>query len=487
MEPRICWFVALAVATLHTLQTAYYQMTPTVLMPSIIKDFGATVVSASAVVAVSRLAYIAALPCGGWLVDRWGPQRCILAAVSALGASAVCFSLMKSMKQFAVLQAINALAMAFAGVPVYSVLLCQFFREHLGTALGMVLSGFSLAGALSSIILGAVASHASWRAAALVVAGAIVCAAIPLSVWLQRVRPPGVLAPQSAQNVSVEDGGGPVKGHTDDRVSMKAQATELAHELLPNGSMPVASFEPVDDQKVDQERRGMNEINEQSTSMVLWKSPAFVYLALSYFLLQYSYGSYNEHFLIYMTMDKEANLHFATIFLAALYFSTFMAKIIGGYVGDRWSRVAATTVAAFISILGAGLLMTFVLRLSGFRGSSERAVTGPFQVFCLVGFSVFFGAGYGAMFNANYTLVPQIIGTTRLGLIQSILFAIGLCGNGAGALFTGYLRSWTRHYLQPFLVAFSAVVLNALSMFALMRHYKRSRHTQIRPSLSVRP
>ncbi|KAF6001665.1 hypothetical protein F1559_001089 [Cyanidiococcus yangmingshanensis] len=479
MESRLCWLVALAASTLHTLQTAYYQMTPTVLMPSILEDFGASVVSASAVVAVSRLAYIMALPLGGWLVDRWGPQRCILAAVSVLGTSAVLFSLMKSMEQFATLQAVNALAMVFAGIPVYSVLLCQFFDEHLGTALGMVLSGFSLAGALSSLILGAVASHASWRVAARLVAGAIVLAAIPISFWLQRVRPPGALIPQSMHGELTEEGPAFDDG-VEAQVLRKEISSNFVHEFQRNDPVATQATESNDVKELNHVNQDRAKRDGQRSTLVVWKNPALLYLALSYFLLQYSYGSYNEHFLIYMTMDEHENLHFATVYLAVLYFSTFAAKIAGGYIGDRWSRMATTIGAAVISVIGAGSLLGFVLRASASRSIAERPVTGALSIACLVSFSICFGAGYGAMFNANYTLVPQIIGTARLGLVQSILFAIGLCGNGAGALFTGYLRSWTRHYMKPFLVAFSAVFLNALSMFALMRHCKRYHATDMR-------
>jgi len=481
MEPRICWFVAAAVAVLHTLQTCYYQMTPTVLMPSILKDFEASVVSGSAMVAVSRLAYVLALPGGGWLVDRWGPQRCILAAVSALGASALLFALMRSMAQFAILQAVNAVAMAFAGVPVYSVFLCHFFVEHLGTALGMVLSGFSLAGALSALVLGAIASHASWRVSAFAVAGALIVAAIPLAVWIQRVRPPGEL-------LSGRETVNPISSAPSSRmdaVKSPASRGEEAKEPLyfaHHGRRKDAEFSELDAEVAAGAAEPAEHAHDKNLTSFSWASLPFLLLASSYFLLQYSYGSYNEHFLIYMTMDEQANLHFATTILAVLYFSTFSAKIVGGYVGDRWGRFLTMVVAAIASVLGAVLMTIFTLRDTPPDAVPQSTFHGPGLLMCLLGFAVLFGAGYGAMFNANYALVPRIVSISRLGFVQSILFAIGLCGNGAGALITGYMRTWTRHYMKPFLLTFAAVILNAACVFALARYLRKSNLRETRHS-----
>eukprot|EP00166_Cyanidium_caldarium_P001406 ctg_1721.g406 len=87
-----------------------------------------------------------------------------------------------------------------------------------------------------------------------------------------------------------------------------------------------------------------------------FRTMTFALLAPSYFLLQYAFGSFSEHFLIWLSVDGGIRLHAASVYLSVLYFCAFAAKLVGGYLGDRFNRARIAAVAAALAALGASLL-----------------------------------------------------------------------------------------------------------------------------------
>lgn len=558
-DSDLAWRVAGAAALVHTVQSVFYQHTPTVLMPLILHSFNASIVRASAVVALGRLSFVAALPLGGIVVDRFGPSPCIVLGVSALALSSLLFSRMDSMVQFSVLQVVNALAMSVSGVPVYAVLLCRFFSTFLGLAMGLVLAGFSLAGASAPLVLGAIASHnnRSWRAAAATVSVLLWAVALPLAIWLRRAttnahahddggsggeRAVEGATPAPAMTTSATSAGGESNATGRTRASVAADDAEIdegadgalaAHALAPRRQWrrqrrrqqwswvgPLARTEatnarltsvpeegdnataaaaetsvrvppaPTASCATDARSNGVHEyhwrrdgdhgdggdnagVAEPARSPFL--QPGFLLLVPCYFFLQYGFGSFNEHLLIFLTGDDDFSLHAAAVFLSVLYLCTFLAKIAGGYLGDRFDRARVAMYAAAMALLGALFLFT----PDGGASASSPSPSAPFDIAgvaplatsraALFAFSSVFGFGYGATFNALYGIVPFVLGTAKLGLVQSALFAAGLCGNAVGALASGYLRTRTGSYHESFLVALAAVALNFVFVFTLAR------------------
>ncbi|KAK4537352.1 hypothetical protein CDCA_CDCA12G3377 [Cyanidium caldarium] len=492
MDDSRSWKVAAAAATVHTIQTTCYQMTPTVLMPMILGEFGASVLRASSVIAIGRMSFVVALPFGGALVDRCGPTPCVLAGVAVLTVSAVLFTRMQSMTEFSVLQVLNAGAMACAGVPVYAVLLCRFFRVHLGAALGMVLAGFSLAGAIAPLLLGGMATHWSWRAAARVVAGALLMVALPVTVWLHRVassrmRTEDMLGEDIAATTTTTDVGGDgaerrSRGAPEEKgVKTRTVSTDgdlpTAASTDRNGAMLTSA--------ADADRRPAPDTATLATAPLVspFRTMTFALLAPSYFLLQYAFGSFSEHFLIWLSVDGGIRLHAASVYLSVLYFCAFAAKLVGGYLGDRFNRARIAAVAAALAALGASLLfvpLTWPLSSSTTSTTTASSHARLARV-ALLGFSSLFGFGYGSVFNCNYALVPQLLGTYQLGLVQSALYAVGLCGNAAGALLTGWLRTRLFSYESAFAVAVAAVVINFFFVYALARWYRAPSASPLAP------
>jgi MFS family permease len=182
------------------------------------------------------------------------------------------------------------------------------------------------------------------------------------------------------------------------------------------------------------------------------------------FLPPQSWASLTSHCRDTKTLDRGFSLSFASIFFSMLNFSAFVAKLIGGHLGDRYDRFRVAMATSGLTGLGVSLL---------FWGGSlndrnvPRLTSSPLA---LVAFAVTFGFGYGATFNCLYALVPIIFGLKNLGRTQSSLFGIGLIGNALGSIATGVLRSRYGTYDRAFLVAGITTWTNMI-VFAVTKYF----------------
>jgi MFS family permease len=173
------------------------------------------------------------------------------------------------------------------------------------------------------------------------------------------------------------------------------------------------------------------------------------------------FGTFAENLLFHLTLDRGWNLSLASLFFSAMNFASFSAKLIGGHVGDSFDRFHVGSVMS--GVTSAGVLCMFIG--GGIVDGIPRLTHSPVMVGI---FSVVFGFGYGATFNALYCLVPLVFGPNNLGRIQSSLFGLGLIGNAAGSIITGVLRSKHGSYDRGFLIAGAACVAN-LCVFNITR------------------
>lgn len=254
--------------------------------------------------------------------------------------------------------------------------------------MGLVLAGYSLGGMLFPMVLGPVAAHFGWRVGMGVVSGVLGVVAVPIAWWgLKEKR-------------EVGDG-----GSGEDFAGVEVVNEELREEV---GEMTplISGF------SLRKKQENVSHVG------------AFVGFACSYALLQYSFGTYAENMLFYLTADCELDLSVATLFLSSLNCAAFVAKLVGGHLGDRYNRMNVASVSCVVTALGIGFLF-LPQRFGLFRIGIPSLTTSPIHIFV---FTVIFGFGYGATFNSLYALVPIVFGRSHLGQIQSALFGIGLAG-----------------------------------------------------------
>ena len=101
----------------------------------------------------------------GWIVDRFGPRRMMLAGIAMAGAALTGSSSMTSLSMFYAFYLLNALGYVCGGPLPNQVLLSQWFREGRGKAMGFAYLGIGIGGALVPLLSYWMAGMWGWRGA----------------------------------------------------------------------------------------------------------------------------------------------------------------------------------------------------------------------------------------------------------------------------------------------------------------------------------
>lgn len=417
-EDVTSWSVAIAACIMNGLQAGTFFFTPTTIMPTIVKDLSIPLSLATLPIAVGKVAYVLQLVPGGILVDQVGPRLAVLFGISTLALlMALYASFASSFSSLLIFHLLLASSASVSGVPVYSIFIANWFTpSNIGLPMGFVLSGYSAAGSLFPAVLGPLTESFGWRGAITAIVLVLTFIALPVSYCFLRQK-------------STEEG-------TDHLLSIPSATPILS-------SVPVSEFAPLADTR----------------------SWPFVGFALSYALLQYCNGCFFENIMFFLTIDRKFSTTSASFVLSSLNISAFFAKLIGGYIGDRFDRFYVGSIASAIAAVGT--IFLFVDVPSVYQQVIPALTTSSFA-FSL--FTVLYGFGYGATFNCLYALVPIVFGKKNLGRTQSTLFGIGLLGNASGAVLTSMLRAKFGTYQIPFLSA----VLSCIANFFVLTITRRS-------------
>ncbi len=121
----------------------------------------------------------------GWLIDRYGPRRMLMAGALMTGSAMIALSLMKSLGLFYVAYVFIALGYVFGGPLPCQVLISRWFTKNRGKAMGIAYLGIGTGGALVPLIAATLESHVGWRLALLTLGFLVILIAVPLSFFLK--------------------------------------------------------------------------------------------------------------------------------------------------------------------------------------------------------------------------------------------------------------------------------------------------------------
>ncbi|GJQ11565.1 hypothetical protein GpartN1_g3356.t1 [Galdieria partita] len=465
LEPKECWTIAFGAALLNFLQVSCFFIAPAVLLPLVVKELKASLALAPVPIAIGKIAYVLFLVPEGIVLDSVGP--CVFLIVGFIGLSFVSFLYSILVRNFTGLCFFHICLAAFAsvtGVPVYSLLLSELFKENLGLALGLVLSGFSLAGTVVPFTLGPLAARKGWRLIWKLLSLALGTISVPIAFYIWRRFPAAAkrlkdseFIPKSPSSASYSP------RFSTRRLQDRGKLSSSGSPTLRNVSRRSLSRRP---------RRNDNQKLSGLTNSGSIFSPIYFSLMACYICVQYAYGCFNENILFFLTVDADFSLGHASLILSLINCAAFAAKLVGGHLGDTHDRYR---LAAFSSAsAAAGIIILFLPGTNANQYTRLPSLgTSSFQFFL---FAIAFGAGYGSTFNCLYSIVPSVFPLSRIGVVQSSLFGFGLLGNATGALVTGSLREWTGSYDLSFSVAFvmCCIAFIVFHMLEVIEHHMTS-------------
>ncbi len=180
---------------------------PQNLFPRFMETFGATPADVSWTTVITFLISGLLAPFVGAAIDRFGVVRVIRAGLLVLGVTFSIYPAARSLQDLYALHAVIAVGLILSGLMPNVVLLSHWFRERRGTAVGILVAGSSLAGAVLPIAISPLVNDPAygWRYGVAVLAGAFwLLAVVPGFIVLR--EPPKQPAPADGAPADAADG-----------------------------------------------------------------------------------------------------------------------------------------------------------------------------------------------------------------------------------------------------------------------------------------
>jgi sugar phosphate permease len=126
----------------------------------------------------------------GWMVDRYGPRRIMMAGVLMAGLALVGLGAVSSLGMFYVFYLFNALGYVCGGPLPIQVLLSRWFDKSRGKAMGFAYLGIGVGGAAVPWISHTLVQHFGWQMALRTLGLLVVVVAFPMAFVVRETPPP---------------------------------------------------------------------------------------------------------------------------------------------------------------------------------------------------------------------------------------------------------------------------------------------------------
>src|SRR5580704_17678627 len=121
----------------------------------------------------------------GWLVDRFGPRRLMMAGILMAGIALVGLGHVSTLGGFYFFYIFNALGYVCGGPLPAQVLVSRWFDRARGKAMGIAYLGIGFGGAVVPLLSAALVERFGWRAAIETIGALIVIIAFPLAFFVE--------------------------------------------------------------------------------------------------------------------------------------------------------------------------------------------------------------------------------------------------------------------------------------------------------------
>lgn len=121
----------------------------------------------------------------GWIIDRYGPRRMLMAGALMTGSALIGLSFMNSLGMFYMFYVFIALGYVFGGPLPCQVLISRWFTKNRGKAMGIAYLGIGTGGALVPLIAAGLEKNVGWHLALMFLGFLVIVIALPLSFFLK--------------------------------------------------------------------------------------------------------------------------------------------------------------------------------------------------------------------------------------------------------------------------------------------------------------
>jgi MFS family permease len=137
----------------------------------------------------------------GWLIDKYGPKKMMLAGSLMAGSALIGLSVMNSLYMFYLFYILNALGYVFGGPLPCQVLISRWFTKNRGKAMGIAYLGIGTGGALVPLISAGLEKNIGWHLALTSLGVFVIILSFPLAFFIK--ESPQTLEPNVQSEGSV--------------------------------------------------------------------------------------------------------------------------------------------------------------------------------------------------------------------------------------------------------------------------------------------
>jgi MFS family permease len=217
----------------------------------------------------------------GWIVDRFGPRRLMMAGIVMAGGALIGLAHMTALWMFYLFYIFNALGYVCGGPLPNQVLLSRWFDKARGKAMGFAYLGIGIGGFLVLRLSPRLVEAFEWRGALQFLGILIIVLALPLAYFVQD-EPPSARADE---------------GRT---------AMDKGRALAPIGG--------------------------------LFRTPAFYLLAIGSMCSIGAVGGTNQHLKLFLSLDMKYTQDAAAVITSTVLGCSIAGRLIMGWLADRIAR-----------------------------------------------------------------------------------------------------------------------------------------------------
>ena len=384
------WYIVAAGMGIHLWMSIAWVYGMQVFFAPIIRTFGWSRAAVSGAFSLQRLEGSIASPIEGFLVDRFGPRKLVLAGALLAGLGLITLSFLQAIWMFYASVLVVSLGMsACVGIP-RNWATVQWFRRLRGRALGIGSSGAVVSGPLLFIVVWLVET-VGWRNAFLVLGVVTWCICLPLALVF-RSRP---------QQYGYLPDGGPSEDAGKETSRIGAERTAHAPEGPSDDSLTV--------------RQAL-------------KTPAFWILTLVFGAQNMGVSGLMVHLIPYFVSIQFTTAQAASVLGFFTVLSVF-GRLGGGWAMDYFDK----------RLILAGLLAC--------QASAFLILANITEYWQVLPFALLYGTAFGGMLPSQGFIVSAYFGTKNFGAIQGLSHSATVVGGMVAPVLMGWVFDTTQSYI----------------------------------------
>jgi sugar phosphate permease len=357
----------------------------------------------------------------GWIVDRFGPRRLMMAGILMAGGALVGLGAVSAVWSFYVFYFFNALGYVCGGPLPCQVLLSRWFDKARGKAMGIAYLGIGVGGTIVPLLAAWLTARFGWRGSLQLVGVLIVLIAFPLAFFV-REDPNGDARLKPSRSTG--------QGRSTEQERSTGQ--EGARRLQPSGS-------------------------SASIADIL-RSPAFYLLALGSMCSIAAVGGTNQHLKLFLSLDRGYAQTDAARIISLVLGVSIAGRLLMGWLADRMPR---KHVMLIIYLLVAGAIPLLLVPAAG---------AGTTMFF----FAAIFGLGLGGEYLIIPLMAGELFGVRVLGRVMGIVLTADGVAEATAPMLIGYLRDRTGSYDTGFTLLVIVAIVGAAAIAMLPATARRA-------------